>query len=313
VEILRHGVRTDEHPTTEPSVPLVIREPSYEGEGVVQEIEVGRVLVRCTTAYQEVLIADTPAYGRTLFLDSMVQSASSDEAIYHELLIHPALVMHGRPRRVLVGGTGEGASIREILRHPTIERVVTVDLDGEVVELCRQHLPEWSDGALEDPRVDSRTGDFLVELKKADAASFDIIVSDLSDPVEAGPSSHLWGVEYFAELARVLAENGVLVVQAGEFDPHDLLVARDVRSTMLEVFPHVHFLHVAVPSFNCIWCFVVASMEPLTLCPEDLDVRIERLPRDDLRVYTPVAHRAAVEVPPYLQQLLIQPGRIHRG
>jgi spermidine synthase len=273
------------------------------------QLELQRIVVHRRTEFQEVLIADTEAFGRTLLLDGLVQSASSDEALYHELLIHPALVMHGGPRRVLVGGTGEGASIREILRHPTVEAVLTVDLDGEVVALCKEHLPEWSAGALDDPRVESRTGDFLETLREAEPGAYDIIVSDLTDPVEDGPSVHLWSRSYYRQVARVLADDGIFVLQAGEFDPLDLYMARCVRSTLLEVFPHVHFLHSYVPSFHCLWTFAVASKRPFDPSPADLEARIARLP-DTLRVYTPARHRVAIETPPYLEKILAQPGKV---
>ncbi|MEZ4382354.1 MAG: methyltransferase domain-containing protein [Nannocystaceae bacterium] len=274
------------------------------------QLELERIVAHRRTAYQDVLIADTEAFGRTLLLDGLVQSAYADEALYHELLIHPALVIHGRPRRVLVGGTGEGASIREILRHPTVEAVLTVDLDGEVVELCKEHLPEWSAGALDDPRVESRIGDFLDTIHSAPTGSYDVIVSDLTDPVEDGPSVHLWSRPYYRQVARVLADDGLLVLQAGEFDPLDLYMARCVRSTLLEVFPHVHFLHTYVPSFHCLWTFALASKRPFDPAPADLEARIGRLEVDKLRVYTPARHRVAIETPPYLVKVLESPGKV---
>ncbi len=289
----------------------VVKEPLIDG--VTINIEIERVIVRRTTAYQEVLVADTPAYGRALFLDGLIQSSISDEALYHENLIHPALVIHGRPRRVLVGGTGEGASLREILRHPTIESVLSVDLDGEVVEICRRYLPEWSAGAFDDPRVRLRVQDFRETLRSARPGSFDVVVGDLSDPIAEGPSADLWSCDYFAEVARVLADDGLFVLQAGEFDPCDLQMARAVRSTLLQVFPQVHFLHAAVPSFNCMWGFAIAAMRPLDLCPLDLEARIAALPRQQLRVYTPIAHRAALEIPPYLAAMLERPGEVIAG
>ena len=283
---------------------LVIQEPMVGGISIQFELE--QVYLQRRTAYQEVIVADTVAYGRTLFLDGFVQSSSSDECIYHELLIHPALVIHGCPKRVLVGGTGEGASIREILRHPTIERVVTVDIDGEVVELCREYLPEWSAGALDDPRVEARVEDFLETLERAEAGSFDVVVADLTDPGDDGPA-HLWSADYFGSIARTLADRGICVVQAGEFDPCELESIRSVYATLREVFPHVRVLRVAVPSFSCLWSFAITSMQPFELCPEDLEARIAKLPREELKVYTPIAHRAAAELPPYLKRLLLAP------
>jgi spermidine synthase len=101
------------------------------------------------TAYQEVQIADTHLFGRILILDGKIQSAEHDEYIYHEALIHPALLIHDDPRRILVIGGGEGASLREALRHDMVEQAVMIDIDETVVRLCKQHLPQWHQGSFE--------------------------------------------------------------------------------------------------------------------------------------------------------------------
>ncbi|MEZ4454035.1 MAG: methyltransferase domain-containing protein [Nannocystaceae bacterium] len=290
---------------------LIVQEPLIQG--VSLEIQISRVIAQASTPYQEVLIAETPAYGRALFLDGLIQSAECDEALYHEILVHPALVAHGRPRRVLIGGTGEGATLREVLRHRSVESVLTVDLDRESVDLCRQHLPRWHDGAFDDPRVECRIEDFAATIAGAADGAYDVIVSDVTDPVDAGPSVHLWTRPWYREIARVLADDGVFVLQAGEFDPVDLSMARAVRTTLEAVFPHVRFLHTFVPSFHALWGIAIASKRPLDLDPPDLEARIDRLPREQLQVYTPLRHRGACELPPYLARLLAEPAPLIAG
>ena len=287
----------------------MVKEPSYGGVSI--DIEVSRLIVRRETPFQEVIIADTPGYGRALFLDGHVQSAAADEALYHELLVHPPLVIHGAPRRVLIGGTGEGATLREVLRHRQVERAVAVDVDAEVVALCREHLPGWSAGAFDDPRVESRTGDFLDALAASPAGSWDVVIADLTDPVDEGPSVHLWGTPFFEAVRRVLADDGVLAVQSGEADPVDLAALRTVRSTLREVFPHVEVYLTFVPSFHCLWAFTLASRRPLTIEAAQLEARVAALA--GLRAYSAVAHRAAFAIPPFLADLLKEPGEVIRG
>jgi spermidine synthase len=106
------------------------------------------------TAFQEVAILDTQEYGKMLVIDGRTQSAEEDEYIYHEALVHPAMLTHPEPRQVLIIGGGEGASLREVLRYRSVERVVMVDIDRELVELCQKWLPEWHQGAFQDPRVE---------------------------------------------------------------------------------------------------------------------------------------------------------------
>jgi spermidine synthase len=251
---------------------IVLQEP--EIDGVSMQIGIDEIVVkRRTAAGQELLIAETSAYGRTLFLDGLVQSAEADEPLYHEPLVHPALVLHGGPRRVLVGGTGEGASLREILRHATVEKIVSVDLDPEVVALCKEHLPSWSAGSLDDPRVELRTEDIQATLAAAQGGST-TRSSIITDPVEEGPSLHLWSAPFFEQVRRVMAADGILVVQSGEADPVDLSALRTVRSTLASVFPHVRVLLAMVPSFHCLWGFALAAEAPIVLEPADLEARI---------------------------------------
>ncbi|MBF8299438.1 MAG: spermidine synthase, partial [Dehalococcoidia bacterium] len=105
------------------------------------------------TAYQSVEIVETDPMGLTLVLNGTTQSAQMDEFIYHEALVHPALVACPEPRSVLIAGGGEGATLREVLRHNTVQRATMVDLDGELVDICRQHLPTWHQGAFDDSRA----------------------------------------------------------------------------------------------------------------------------------------------------------------
>ena len=289
---------------------LILQEPEIDGVSML--IGIDEVIAqRRTKAGQELLIAETSAYGRTLFLDGLVQSAEADEALYHEPLVHPALVLHGAPKRVLVGGTGEGASLREILRHRSVERIVSVDLDPEVVALCKEHLPGWSEGSLDDPRVELRVEDIQVTLAAAKPGEYDAIFLDITDPVEDGPSAALFSTKFFAQVARALAEDGVAVLQSGELDPIDLRMSRAVRSTLQAVFPFVEFVHTYVPSFHCLWGFAIVAKRAISREPADLTARIAAL--GPLRVYTPTSHRAMLELPPYLQRRLEEAGPVITG
>lgn len=291
---------------------LILQEPEIDGVSML--IGIDEIVVRTRTAAgQEVLIAETPAYGRTLFLDGLVQSAEADEPLYHEALVHPAFVIHGGPRRVLIGGTGEGAALREVLKHPTVESVLTVDLDPEVVALCKEHLPTWGMGSLDDPRVEQRVEDIMVTLADAAPGSFDVILLDITDPITDGPSAALFSTKFFALVERALADDGIAVLQAGELDPIDLRVARTIHSTLKAVFPWVAFAHSYVPSFHSLWAFALVAKGERAKVPADLEARIERVGRAKMKVYTPTSHRAMLELPPYLQARLDQPGEVITG
>src|SRR5262245_56232574 len=102
-----------------------------------------RILVRKKTRFQNALVADSASFGRCLVLDGEMQSARMDEFIYHESLVHPAMATHPNPARCLILGGGEGATTREILKHKNVSKVTMADIDGEVVDFCKEHMKDW--------------------------------------------------------------------------------------------------------------------------------------------------------------------------
>src|SRR5438034_775465 len=114
---------------------------------------IARTIATRQTKFQFMEIFETHSYGKVLVLDGRIQSSEHDEFIYHEILVQPGLLAHPKPVRAMVIGGGEGATVREILRHPSITDCLMVDIDGEVVEECKKHLPEMHKGAFEDPRT----------------------------------------------------------------------------------------------------------------------------------------------------------------
>ena len=222
---------------------------------------VNRVLIHEKTAYQEMFIVETGAYGKALVLDGKWQSCTGDEFLYHEPLVHPAMIAHGRPRRVLVLGGGEGATVREVLRWRTVERVVMVDIDGEVVEACRRHLPEMHQQAFDDPRLELIIAD-AVKVLETTTELFDVVISDLSDPIEEGPSYPLFTKEYFEKVRRVLVEDGIFVVQAGPLAPAEIQLHARLHNTVKSVFPQAISYGSHVPTYASPWGFVLAASRP---------------------------------------------------
>src|SRR5579864_819691 len=142
-----------------------------------------RVFYAGRTPFQSVGVIETAVFGKMLILDGDTQSAQRDEKIYHEVLVHPALAGTPDLSEVLILGGGEGATLREVLRHPDVVRCTMVDIDGEVVELCKRFLPEWSQGAFDDPRSRVIVGDALDFLARDDGR-YGAIISDLTEPLE---------------------------------------------------------------------------------------------------------------------------------
>jgi spermidine synthase len=250
-----------------------------------------KILEAKQTKYQQMEILLTRSYGRALILDGKMQSSEYDEFIYHEALVHPALLSHPNPKRVMIVGGGEGATLREVLRYKSIEKVLMVDIDEEVVQSCRKHMPEWSDGAFEDPRTDLRFLDarkYLEETKD----TFDVIIIDISEPVQEGPAYLLYTKEFYQIVQQRLGKSGVISLQAGTTAVNALLCFSSVYQTMKSVFPVVRPYQAAIPSFGLPWGFALASdsVDPLKIPGGEVDERIAKRINGDLRYYNGETH-----------------------
>ena len=195
------------------------------------------------TGYQSVVIAKTYNYGLALFLDGQIQSAEDDEALYHELLVQPAMLRHPSPKDVLILGGGEGATLREVLVHESVRSATMVDLDGELVDLCRQYLDTFHMGAFNDPRGRLIIGDGRAFLEQ-DQNLYDVIIVDLVDMIEDTQISRLYTVEFYQLVRQRLRPGGIVAVQGLEFsfldDEAHAAVARTLRAVFTEVTRRFH-------------------------------------------------------------------------
>ncbi len=226
-----------------------------------------KILAYKKTAYQEMYVVETGVYGKALVLDGKWQSCTGDEFLYHEPLVHPGMIAHKSPKKVLVLGGGEGATIREILRWKTVEKVMMVDIDGEVVEACREHLPEMHQNAFDDPRVELVIADAL-HILDTTSEQWDIIISDLSDPIEEGPSFQLFTKEYFEKLKKVLAPGGYVVIQAGPVAPAHITLHARLVNTLKAVFSNVHSYCSHTSTYGSPWGFALATEETIDNRPD---------------------------------------------
>jgi spermidine synthase len=230
------------------------------------EHDLTEVYVRGTTPFQDYLVGRSETWGRMLVLDGVVQSTEADEFIYHEGIVHPACYAAAGAapvRDALILGGGEGACLREVLRWRSLKQVTMVDIDAEVVEACRLHLPKHHLGAFEDPRVKLVHADAVGSLGALPDSCLDIVISDMTDPVQGGPSTFCFTVEYFTEIARVLRPHGVLAVQAGPASPIEIALHAKVIRTMAAVFPFVIPYAVDAPCYGRDLGFVIASRQDL--------------------------------------------------
>lgn len=249
------------------------------------------------TSFQQVEIVDNYLYGRILILDGKIQSSAFDEYIYHEALVQPAMLLHESPRRVFVAGGGEGATLREIFRHTPVERAVMVNIDREVVEICRQHLGEWHRGSFDDARLDLVITDARRYLEENEEL-YDVIVIDIPEPVEGSPALRLFTRQFYALLRKRLAVGGLIVLQAGDFSAAFLEAHCAIYHTIGQELPHVYSYHAFVPSFNTEWSYIIAArdFDPGGIEEGLIDRRIEERGLE-LRFYDEENHRGMFCIP----------------
>lgn len=268
------------------------------------------VLASGKTRFQEYEIFRSRLWGKVLLLDGRLQSAEKDEFIYHEALVHPALVAHPEPERVLVLGGGEGATLREVLRHPLVKAAVMVDIDQELVEVCRKWLPEFHQGAFDDPRAQMVFADGRTWLAAQPDDSFDVIILDLPEPLEEGPALRLFTQEFYSLVQIKLAPGGLAALQSGTAGPWGKLLP-DLNCTLRAVFPGVEAYTAFVPSFMDLYGFHLAGGDDFTWpSPWEAATRLEDRAMPPLRWLGPELAAGLPHLPVYLQTRLEKEGRV---
>lgn len=287
---------------------------SDEQEDQVSALRVRKVLHAGRTAYAQAEIVDTDTFGRLLSLDGQIQSAAADEAIYHESLVVPPFVLAEIPlRKVAILGGGEGATLREVLRFPEVERCVMVDIDPELVALCRTHLPGWSSGAFDDPRAALHFEDARQFLERAASQGdkYDLIICDLPDAELGSPLAELYSQPFFELLRRCLSASGIYAGHIGSLQmAPSVLGPPDILSVAAKVFAQIRPYSRFIPSFGAEWTFAVAGHEKgiAQLTPAEVDSRLaqRRHPAWPCRTYDGTSHQRLFSLPKDMRAALFR-------
>ncbi len=254
------------------------------------------------TPFQQVEVIQSTHYGKCLILDGHMQSAQLDEFIYHENLVHPAMVACPEPKKVVIIGGGEGATLYEVLRHKTVEKCWMIDIDKRVVELCDEYLPEWHRGAFKDKRTVLKFEDGRKFLEKS-KEKFDVIIVDIPEPVEEGPAYLLYTVEFYKMVSEKLSENGVVALQSGCSAEKELRCLAAIHRTLRQVFPLVYSWPANVPSFDIPWSFTMAAKttDPKALKRDQVDKILKDRKVGELKYYDGESHEGIFYTPKYIR------------
>lgn len=245
--------------------------------------------------YQEIVLVDTDQYGRMLLLDGAIQTTVQDEFVYHEMISHVPLFTHPNPGKVAVIGGGDGGTIREILKHKSVDKAFLIEIDQRVVEVSKRFLPEIS-VALGDGRAKVCIEDGI-EFVKEHKNEFDVIMVDSTDPV--GPAVGLFAKEFYRSIYDALREDGIFVAQTeSPFFNKDLISS--VFSDIKSVFPIARLYLCNVPTYpGGLWSFTIGSKKY-----DPMDVREVITDGMGCKYYSREVHKAAFVLPPFVKELL---------
>lgn len=266
---------------------------------------VTQVLAHRQTPFQEMHVVESGPYGRALILDGKWQTCTGDEFLYHEPIAHAPCTLHGRPERVLIAGGADGGVLREVLKWQSVTEAVVADIDGDVIAACKELLPEIHQGAFDDPRARIVVGDAR-ELIRSTPGHWDVIIADLTDPIEEGPAYPLFTREFFQLCQAALRSGGVFVNQAGSLSPPlaDILIR--VVHTIDSVFAQTSVVTANVPTYGSAWGLAIASDQPLDLRPDParIDALIGEHVRGPLRMFDGESLLGMLQTPKYLRDRL---------
>ncbi|MBM4442194.1 MAG: fused MFS/spermidine synthase [Candidatus Rokubacteria bacterium] len=254
--------------------------------------------------FQRLQVLDTHQFGRMLAIDGLPQAAEADEGVYARAFTWPALLARDGATRVLITGGGDGHVAREALRFPHVRRVVVCDIDPLVTRVTRELMPFMWGEAPQDPRLEVRHEDALAYLAAAPAGSFDVVISDITDPSGEGTASHhLYSDDYVARIKRVLTPGGICVAQAQELSVKDASYHGRLRALLGPAFGHMRASAVYVPSFGYPEGFLYASDDAaaLTIPAASVAARLRAAGLADDPYFDAATYEAMFVLPPRLR------------
>jgi spermidine synthase len=246
------------------------------------------------TDFQKLDMIETDQFGTMLVLDGMVMTTDVDEFVYHEMVAHIPLFTHPNPKKVLVVGGGDGGVIREVLKHPSVEKAVLVEIDGKVIEYSKKYLPNIA-GDLENARVDVQVDDGFMHIHNH-KNEYDVIMVDSTEPV--GPAAKLFEKGFYQGIYEALTEDGIFVAQSDNPWFHADLIKK-VFGDVKDIFPITRLYTANIPTYpSGLWTFTLGSKkhDPLKVDPA-------QIPAIETKYYTPELHRAAFALPKFVQDL----------
>jgi spermidine synthase len=259
-------------------------------------------LYETRTKFQDLEIHELPRHGRMLRLDGVFQTSDRDEFLYHEPLAHVGGMTIDGPKTALVIGGGDGGAAEEFLKYKTIEKVVMVELDGGVVDACKEYIPGICGDAFKNPKLDLRIEDGIKYVFETNER-FDQVLLDLTDPF--GPSIELYTHEFYAQISKIMTDRGILSLHIESPITRPELFSK-LYWTLKSVFPIVKPMTNYVPLYGTLWGFALASktQDPTSVDKKVLSERIAKHNLPQLQFYNEDVHHALFALPNYVRDMI---------
>jgi spermidine synthase len=256
-------------------------------------LRIKNVLHRERSDYQELVVLDSDHYGRVLTLDGVIQTTEKDEFVYHEMIAHIPMFTHPKPKKVLVIGGGDGGTVREVLKHKSVEKVVLCEIDRRVCEVSQEFLPSIG-GWLQDPRVELVFADGIRYVMESEN-EFDVIIVDAPDP--EGPAVGLFEGGFYQSVYRALKSDGVFSAQSESPFHNQRLLGKIFRSVK-QYFPITRCYLAFIPTYQSgMWSFMLGAKTHDPLGEIRTDERVKT------RYYTETLHKSCFELPRFVQDI----------
>jgi len=265
--------------------------------GRALKVRITKSLEKVKSEFQEIEVVESEPFGKILLIDGIIMLTDADEFCYHEMITHIPLCVHPKAQKVLVIGGGDGGTVREILKHDSVNEVDVCEIDEKVIEISRRHFPYLAN-SFNDPKVKvyCEDGNKFIKNHKDE---YDIIIVDSSDPI--GPAEVLFRREFYEAMYQALKNNGIVVTQAESFFYHKKII-KSLFSFIKEIYPISEYYYTLVPTYpSGIIGFTFCSKKYHPI--QDFN-ETEILKLNDLKYYNKKIHKASFALPAFVQEYI---------
>jgi len=262
--------------------------------GRALKVRITKSLEKIKSEFQEIEVVESQSFGKILLIDEVIMLTEADEFCYHEMIAHVPLCVHPKAKKVLVIGGGDGGTVREILKHDSVNEVDVCEIDEKVIEISKRHFPYLAN-SFDDSKVKiyCEDGNKFIKSHKDE---YDIIIVDSSDPI--GPAEVLFRREFYEAIFQALKDDGIVVAQAESFFYHQKII-KSLFSFIRDIYPISEYYYTLVPTYP-------SGIIGFTFCsrkyhPINDFNEIEALKLNNLKYYDRGIHKAAFNLPTFAQ------------